>query len=159
MASIRHGFYDELIAAPGFLLNVPGGAAAVVGDDEQHEFPPPGVEPPVFYLEVLDATPAASGDPNYLDGGFRLWGYDWLHAGYRRVRRALLAAGAAITEADPTTGDDLSDRYVDDETGEVVFHVRPRGLGPETQGQPGGIMMRAQYYTWQTRQTMRGEWP
>lgn len=156
MTTVRQQIYDVAAAYAPFLALVYGGtAASLFGGDSTPDPPPNLKECPWFYLELLSDTESFDGNPNYLESGFRWWGYDLPHAGHVRTRKALGTLGKAPGYLESACED--SSPYADSDTGEVVFWQRPVGFGTETEDLQRGLTVLT--HTWQTRKSFRGVWP
>lgn len=155
MTTVRQQIFDVAANYAPFMALVPDGAAALFGSDTAPDPPPALKTAPWFYLELLSQTGSFSGDPNYLEGGFRWWGYDLPHAGWVRLRKAM---GKLVTAPGyRASAADAAAPYVDSDTGEVVLTQRPIGFGVETEDQERGLNLLT--FTWQLRMRFRGEWP
>jgi hypothetical protein len=156
MTSVRDAIWNVAAAYAPFTAHAQAGVAGLFGSDAAPDPPPAYLACPWFYLELLPSVESAAGDPNWLDSGFRWWGYDLPQAGYVRLRAALgtlaKAPGYGTTRAE-TDGS----LYSDSTTGEIVVWQQPVGFGSETGDQERGLLVLT--YQWSTRMSMRGDWP
>ncbi len=156
MTSVPQQVFNVAAAYAAFTAQAYAGSGSLFGSDTAPDPPPQILECPWFYLEMLADVQAFTGDPNYVETGWRWWGYDLPEAGYARLRKALTTLMQAPGYLS-TVNEDSGAIYSDPETGEYIFAQRPVGLGSPTGDQQRGLLVLTA--SWQARKAIRGRWP